>query len=243
MLVYHTTRLDNLLLSNGLERIKIKPDGNCFLNAIIESTRDQETTAEALRIKVVEHLRVEKAHYRNFLSYLENLTDDEKDKLYDEYLSDLSQDGHWNIQLADCLPLAVANLYKRQLRVYSSRIANSVYDIVPDLSENMPAVEPIKVALFSVFGQEHYDAVKPIEHEQNTPSRKESTLSPQDNRTPKTAHHRNIIVTPRKRAQYKSPVKKQLFRKKSKHPENWTRNKRKFQRLHGKADVGQTGTN
>jgi len=76
VLVYHTTRLDNLLLSNGLERIKIKPDGNCFLNAIIESTRDQESTAEALRIKVVEHLRVEKAHNRNFLSYPENLTDD-----------------------------------------------------------------------------------------------------------------------------------------------------------------------
>jgi hypothetical protein len=149
----------------------------------------------------------------------------------------LSQDGHWNIQLADCLPLAVANLYKRQLRVYSSRIANSVYDIVPDLSENMPAVEPIKVTLFSIFGQEYYDAVKPIEHEQNTPSCKESTLPPQDNRTPGTAHHRNIIVTPRKRTQYKSPVKKQLFRKKSKHPENWTRNKRKFQfqRLHGKS--------
>jgi hypothetical protein len=36
VLVYHTTRLDNLLLSNCLERIKIKPDGNSFLNAIIE---------------------------------------------------------------------------------------------------------------------------------------------------------------------------------------------------------------
>lgn len=139
------------------------------------SIRDQETTVETLRIKVVEHLRVEKAHYRNFLSYPENLTDDVNDKLYDEYLSDLSQDGHWNIKLADCLPLAVANLYKRQLRIYSSRIANSVDDIVPDLSENISAVEPIKVKLFSIFGQEYYDAVKPIEHEQNTPSCKEST--------------------------------------------------------------------
>ena len=36
VLVYHTTRLDNLLLSNGLERIKIKPDGNSFLKVIIE---------------------------------------------------------------------------------------------------------------------------------------------------------------------------------------------------------------
>ena len=67
------------------------------MNAVIESTRDQETTAEALRIKVVEHLRVEKAHNRNFLSYPENLTDEEKDQLYDEYLTDLNRDGHWNI--------------------------------------------------------------------------------------------------------------------------------------------------
>ncbi|MCG8035358.1 MAG: hypothetical protein JAZ03_24700, partial [Candidatus Thiodiazotropha taylori] len=32
---FHERRLSNLLISNGLDRISVNPDGNCFFNAII----------------------------------------------------------------------------------------------------------------------------------------------------------------------------------------------------------------
>ena len=35
--------------------------------------------------------------------------------------------------IADCLPLAIANVLKRPMRIYSSNLATPVYDIRPDI--------------------------------------------------------------------------------------------------------------
>jgi len=42
LLQYHTARLDNLLFSNGLKRVAISADGNCFLSAILHSIQSED---------------------------------------------------------------------------------------------------------------------------------------------------------------------------------------------------------
>lgn len=80
------------------------------------------------------------------------MTEEEKDIQFDHLLHDLSVDGHWNMELADGMPLAIANLYKRPIRIYSSMVSNSVYDIYPDLQDADNSLEFIKVALFAITG-------------------------------------------------------------------------------------------
>ena len=101
---------------------------------------------------------------------------------------------------------------------------------------------PVNLALFAVPGQEHYDAVKIIT-DRETSSPTKGTTSPRTpvHGTPARKRKSFPIITPRKRANYQSPVKKQLFRKRQRRPEQWKRNLRKHQRNHGKAYVGRTG--
>jgi hypothetical protein len=61
-------------------------------------------------------------------------------------------------------------------------------------------------------------------------------------RTPvSTKRKRSASLTPRKRANYKTPIKKQLFRKKKRKEEDWKGNVRKFNRAHGLPYTGLTG--
>jgi hypothetical protein len=248
---YHTLRLDNLLLSNGLKRIPVQADGNCFLSAVVKYLSDNEKDIDvaALRRKLVEHMRSEKAHYKNFVAFDKEMTEEEKDIKFDHLLQDLSVDGHWNMELADCMPLAIANLYKRPIRIYSSMVSNSVYDIYPDLQDADNSLEFIKVALFAITGQEHYEAVCHLDKVPSSPSHSEQASAdgctiPAMNsvRTPfSTKRKRSASLTPRKRANYKTPIKKQLFRKKKRKEEDWKGNVRKFNRAHGLPYTGLTG--
>lgn len=254
---YHTARLDNLLISNGLRREKIYPDGNCFNNAVLLQVKDitDITDSSSLRAKIVEHLRDNRSHYKHFLNFPSHASDEDKDMIYNEYLDDLKQCGHWNLDLADCMPLAIANIFQRIVRIYSSKISNPVCDIKPDLLESdQSSGKIINLALIAITGKEHYDGVKSttatldISHlperssceqhstdEKNagTPKRTHKTLSPRKT-TP-------VTVTPRKNAVYKSPIKKQLFRKRKANPSSWLRNKRKHCRDHGLAYTGKAG--
>jgi carbohydrate-binding DOMON domain-containing protein len=78
-----------------------------------------------------------------------------------------------NMELADCMPLAIANLYKQPIRIYSSMVSNSVYDIYPDLQDADNSLEFIKVALFAITGQEHYEAVCHLDKVPSSPSHSE----------------------------------------------------------------------
>ena len=245
VLKYHTTRLDNVLTSNGLKRVPIYPDGNCFFNSVLQQLPSIDDAGE-LRAKVIGHLRDNTEHYTGFLTLSRDASEEEKNAVMMESLDDLSQDGHWNAGLADCMPLAVANIFKRSLRrIYSSRMQNAVYDISPDLCDRNNfdnEVGPFNLALFAVPGQEHYDAVKIItDRETSSPTKGNTSPRTSVHKTPPRKRKSFPIITPRKRANYQSPVKKQLFRKRQRRPEQWKRNLRKQQRNHGKAYVGRTG--
>jgi hypothetical protein len=221
------------------------------LSAVVKYLSDNEKDIDvaALRRKLVEHMRSEKAHYKNFVAFDKEMTEEEKDIKFDHLLQDLSVDGHWNMELADCMPLAIANLYKRPIRIYSSMVSNSVYDIYPDLQDADNSLEFIKVALFAITGQEHYEAVCHLDKVPSSPSHSEQASAdgctiPAMNsvRTPfSTKRKRSASLTPRKRANYKTPIKKQLFRKKKRKEEDWKGNVRKFNRAHGLPYTGLTG--
>ncbi|CAC5393377.1 unnamed protein product [Mytilus coruscus] len=156
-----------------------------------------------MRKDLVEHFQHERAHYNNFLSFDEQLSEEEKKKRYDDYLHDLSHNGHWNSDLADMIPLALSNIYRHPIRVYSRKVANSVYDILPDLGENNSSTDFIKVALFSITGQEHYDAVDMMD----TPNSTNGNL----NKTPtrenisSSVSREEVLSLLEKRANYKIP--------------------------------------
>jgi hypothetical protein len=57
---------------------------------------------------------------------------------------------------------------------------------------------PIQVAFFAIKGKKHYDGVKKLQHAEHSPPKKTQ------NKQPSSA----AAVTPRKRADYKSPLKK-----------------------------------
>lgn len=111
---YHTLRLDNLRRSNWLKRISVQADGNCFLSAVVKYLSENENDIEvaALRRKLVEHMRSEKIHYKNVVAFDKEMTEEEKDIKFEHLLQDLSVDGHWNMELADFMPLANTHIFK-----------------------------------------------------------------------------------------------------------------------------------
>ncbi|KAK3090584.1 hypothetical protein FSP39_012887 [Pinctada imbricata] len=178
-------------------------------------------------------------HYIVFLTCKEHTAEEEKCRIFSENLNNLRNPGHLNVSLADCLPLAAANVYKRPLRIYSSRIQNAVYDISADLDQVGDGMQdPIRLALFSIPGHEHYDSIEQVSGSSTPfPSKKSHARQA----TPRQQRKPQHFPTPRKRADYKSPVKKQLFRKKKSQPEKWKRNVRKYKYTHGEAYTGRTG--
>ncbi|CAG2200930.1 unnamed protein product [Mytilus edulis] len=228
VLKYHTIRLDNLLLSNGLKKNPNNSRWELFLSAVVKhiSPESHDMNVQILRKKLVDHMSREDYHYKKFISFDHETTVEGKNQKFESLLHDFSIDGHWNNGLADFMPLALANMYNRPLRIYSSMVSNSVYDIIPDLQDHEHSQEYIKVALIAIKEQSTIGDCSP----------------PNNVRTPKTnKRKRSTTVTPRKRANYKSPVKKQLFRKKKKNQEVWKRNVRQFNRVHGLPYTGLTG--
>lgn len=134
---YNIVRHDNFLTSNGLRRVEMNANGNCFIHALVPQVEEISSISDpiALRARVVEHRRDKRLHYRNFLTFPSDASDEEKDMTYSECLDDLKQNGHWNSDLADCVPLAIANTFQRIVHIYSSRISNPVCDITPVLLE------------------------------------------------------------------------------------------------------------
>lgn len=109
------------------------------------------------------------------------------------------------------------------------------------MEQHDPSTNFIKVALSSITGQEHYDAVNYLDTILSTPTTSKSPVRKHASTPISGKQRRSIHVTPRKRASYKSPVKKELFRKKRKNQESWKRHIRKHNRVHGLPYIGRTG--
>jgi len=236
---YHKKRLDNLLTSNNLKRYSVSADGNCFMHAVLPQLDDASTTVQSLRSDIANHLRDNYEHYKAFRLSTQQEDDQRK---YGEEVEKLKEDSTWNTDLADCVPLALANIYKTPVRIYSSRVENPVYDIQPDLNEDTTE-KFIKIACVAMRGQEHYDAVQHIDVRPVTNSAAdEHETAAMHERTPtKKVPGQATTVTPHKVASYKSPLRRNIFRKRKCNAQQWKRNKRKELRNNGKSYTSSRG--
>ncbi|MCG8048999.1 MAG: OTU family ubiquitin thioesterase [Candidatus Thiodiazotropha endolucinida] len=247
---FHERRLSNLLISNGLDRISVNPDGNCFFNAII-CQLDTTDSAADFRQKICEHLLQNEEHYKVYLSTL-STSDTNEEKIsstYKQKVDAINSDGSWNVEMSDILPLATANVYKRNITIYTSRLNNPVIHVLQDLEtkQEIDQSEDLKLAYLALQGYEHYDACVP---KALLPSR--TNTSPSDNASeqshitqPKTPSKQanepqGSAITPRKDAAYISPKKVKRTRKRTANIQLWKKNVRKARKNTGKSYVSAT---
>ena len=74
VLKFHTLRLDNTLLSNGVNRILLSADGNCFLEAVLKSInlREIDLNIEDLGKQLMNYVRVSDDDYKILNSCINN---------------------------------------------------------------------------------------------------------------------------------------------------------------------------
>ena len=72
-------------------------------------------------------------------------------------LRQLQESGDWNINLADCFPMAVADMLNSTVRIYSSTVATPVYELKPRHMAGPSAC--FSLAYLAIRGEEHYEAV------------------------------------------------------------------------------------
>lgn len=74
----------------------------------------------------------------------------------EQFLNEVKQEsGKWNINLADCFPLAVASMLNRNLRIYFSA----------NMTDNSAC---FCLAYLAIRGEEHYEAVTNLNDERET---------------------------------------------------------------------------
>lgn len=247
--MYHLSRLDMLLSSNGLKRVHIQGDGDCFFNAIRCQLTDDLSTKD-LRSNVCQHLLDNMQHYLAFLICQDG---EEPIEVYRKQVEILRQSGNWKERLADCLPLAFANMYQRPIRIFSSNTTNPVFDVKPTMG--ICSDECIRLAYIEIPGSEHYEGIQRCDrigagnNLSNTSTAEmnseecfcqnidiQSTPSKPDKNNTSQYH-----VTPHKDAHYRSPIRKELRRRKKAQPELWKRNVRRRNRLSGLPYISQKG--
>ena len=154
---FHIKRLDNLLSSNEMKRIAIYPDGNCFFEAFLKTCDEaDEFKIDLFRNDVCDHISSNKKKYLGFRTGLEKrqMIELVKD------IHNLRQSGIWNNDIADCIPLAVANMFKCRIQIFSSSTLSPVYEVCPSLNESATKEMPlIPLAYLAVPGEEHYSKV------------------------------------------------------------------------------------
>lgn len=229
----HLSRLDNLLASNELKRKAIYGDGDCFFNALMTSGKFTEETIE-MRTNLCEFM---KANIDKYITFWAARTDSDasvQPKNFVDELEKMKVPGEWNNDIADIVPLAVANLYGYTLRIYSSSLSKPVMEIKPDQDSK----KVINIAYTAIRGKEHYDATENINihtersvsmeelyTERNTQNANDQLSSEKDTESVETVETcQTVQSTPHKRAVYKSPVKKISSRKKKRNPEKWKKN-------------------
>jgi hypothetical protein len=168
------------------------------------------------------------AEYMNFFP-TERVLDEE---LLLQKVVSLQNNGQWSMDIADGLPLAVANCFDLHLMIFSSKRGTPIIDIYPTIlaAESTSDKPTIKIAYRSHRGLEHYDGVKQV------------VLSSQNQNTPNKSRSRKPAnETTRKQATFISPQKGPKSRKGTAKMANWKRNVRKTLRLQGKEYLDYKG--
>lgn len=123
--------------------------------------------------------------------------------MYLEEVQSLYNSRRWSNALGDAMPVAVANLYNNEIKIYTSNIEQPIIQIEPTVGK---IDGKLKMAYLAIFGFEHY------------------VIDSSSMKTPVLVHsseemyhsnesHDNIHATPRKYASYTSPLRKRKFRK------------------------------
>lgn len=147
------------------------------------------------------------------------------------------------MDVADSLPLDVANYLECIITIYSSAISTPVIDI----KSEKPSDKIISIAYTAVRGWEHYDATERISvkssDDQNSSSIRTESNDKTNDSLPSESKPKSFEQqsTPHKRAIYKSPLKKLSSRKKKRNPNQWKRNIRKSLKTQGKEYTSVTG--
>ena len=144
------TRLNHLLNDNNLQIVNVPPDGDCLLSAICFNV--PEYTPLSLRLDLYNHIRQHSSLYRPFLTC--------SDSEYESELISLQNKGHWNSTMYDLVPFAISNMLKRNIIIYSSDYNYPIKHISPDMF--MASGDDICISYLSIYGQEHYDALIPV---------------------------------------------------------------------------------
>ena len=154
-------------------------------------------------------------------------------------IGSLRQNGHWESDFADVVPLALANVFKVRIRIFSSKCLMPVIDIEPDLTRPDPN-KMIILAHLAIQWNEHYDAAIKPSNSQTTPDPQNSSEKTPEKNTSK-GKTATPLITPHNAAHYVSPKKRFLSRKRQAKPQEWKANKRKKLRNQGKQYISKTG--
>ena len=142
----HSDRLLNLLSKEGMILMPGPKDGDCFVTATAAQT---DSSPEEVRARLSDFLIANQTELDSFF----------EDGTFEKEVSLLRNQGVWNMSVCDCLPLAVANLYDRAIRIYSSSKENPVLDIRPTEEDHGKRIseDMIYYAHYAIKGVEHYD--------------------------------------------------------------------------------------
>lgn len=156
----HLDRLDQLLFSNGLKRVRVNAYGNCFFEAAAFSLND--ISASFLREKICQHLDENMEQYIGFL--LQQGSPEDELQFVSQYcweIEQLKSDGYWSTKAGDFLPLALSNWSKQRVVIYTSKPDQPIIDIHPTVVTSMIGTEVIPLAYTAAPGiSEHYDACR-----------------------------------------------------------------------------------
>ncbi|XP_070182460.1 uncharacterized protein [Littorina saxatilis] len=147
----HEKRLDTVLLHNGIQRVSIPADGNCFFSAAALHLIGHDH--QSLREMLCHHMEDKICLYEGFFETQGN----NKRRSALERIHCLTRNGAWNTEANDILPLALANFTKRRIKIFTSKMNIPHFDIVPSTGK-ASIFKPIYLALLAPRGQPaHYD--------------------------------------------------------------------------------------
>lgn len=131
---HHQRKLRNLLKSNGLTSVSVPSDGDCLLSATIHQLRKNHQDApdiNELRENMCNHMMEHKAHYVHYMSLSEENYNISQE--FENEVNSLRKPGNWSTALGDIMPLVIANIIKKPLRLFTSIQGYPILDIYPDM--------------------------------------------------------------------------------------------------------------
>ena len=170
--IMHETKLDSILLSQKLNRVAMEKDGNCCFKAVAYSLKNKilsvnesylkwqdvlsslgitnqmsvDDIAPVLRFRVVNEWISNKQEYEPFIPEGKLI---EEAKLF-------CNDGHFSSELGNSLILAISNVLKLPIIVFTT-ISN--FQLFPIFPRDPINCEEMLLVAFNDIGPGHYDAV------------------------------------------------------------------------------------